>query len=136
MLCGQTDKNPLGWQRGVLVTVYITNAFSNAQKDAIQRAYKNWNTRLGAGVYFDFKFDDTLPTNPQQPYSEWAVVQTPDPDCQLTDMACTHTGWCPNGWTTATLTNVYHEFSDPGYQLFAHRISKQSGPESQKCVTE
>jgi hypothetical protein len=122
MLCGQNDKNPLGWQPGVPVTVYITNAFSNAQKDAIQRAFDNWNTRLKAGVPFNFQFVNTLPTNPPTPYSEWTFVQTPDPACPPEDLACTHTGWCPNGWTTAAQTNVYYLFSDPGYQLFAHEV--------------
>lgn len=68
---GCPQVTPLGWQTGAGVTVYISNAFSPAQRDAIQKAYENWARLLNAPVGFNFEYVSTMPTDPPEPYSEW-----------------------------------------------------------------
>jgi len=126
MLCGGSPVYPRGWQRGAQVTVYISNAFSPNQVQAIVAAYQNWSNRLGSNVTINPVIVNTMPPDPVPPYSEWQLAY--DGDCPG-KQACTHAGWCPYGYTQATVTNVQPGFFDPGYQLFAHEVGHTYGIE-------
>lgn len=122
--CGNNNASPLGWQQGVSVMVYIIGDFSEPQFNAIKNAYNNWNARLGAGLTFTFLLVPVPPNSPKLPASEWQFMD--DNDCPGRD-ACTHDGWCPNGYEQLTITNVVPTYSGTGDQLFAHEVGHTFG---------
>jgi hypothetical protein len=79
--CGQQWVYPTGWQDGATITVYIVSnpvygIFLEAQVNAIENAYNNWNARVGSHLTFNFVEVPTLPVWPREPYSAWEFGST------------------------------------------------------------
>jgi len=117
---------PKGWQAFSTITVYISESFTPAQRDAIMNAYNNWSTRENAGILPQRElFPGPLPRNQRYPSSIWVFYD--DPDCPPESLACTHDGWCPQGIERSTRTNVVPGYGGTGDQLFAHEVGHTFG---------
>lgn len=124
-IVGCIGVGPKGWQAFTVVTVYVSESFTLAQRDAIWNAYNNWSTREAAGISaITEPFPGPLPRNRRYPSSVWRFDN--DQDCPG-NLACTHDGWCPQGIERSTLTNVRPGYGGTGDQLFAHEVGHTFG---------
>jgi hypothetical protein len=121
-----SNVNPMGWQSGALVTVYISDVLPLGLQTAIEQAYTNWNGREGSGLTLTFEPFNVVIQSPTEPYSEWQVYDDQSEGC-MDFMACTYDDWCPNGYTLATKTNVKPGYTGTGDQLFAHEVGHTYG---------
>ena len=119
--------SPKGWQSGKRITVYISESFAFTQRNAIENAYYNWNTREGATIDFIPQlFPGLLPNNRRYPSSVWRLYRDRSQNCSGF-LACTYPNWCANGFEHNTLTNILPTYQGTGDQLFAHEVGHTFG---------
>jgi hypothetical protein len=118
--------NPMGWQYGATVNVYISNIFDLGQQLAIESAYNNWNAREASDLLITSHVFNVFVAAPVEPYSEWQVYNDMSEGCVGFD-ACTHNNWCPGGYEQIAMTNVQPSYTGTGDQLFAHEVGHTYG---------